>query len=502
MAEDKKAEAADDKSINELLKEYADDVKDKDLDDFLKSGDDDAFESDEAGDDESDAGDAVAAEEPKKSGGLLTGLLMLVAFAAAGAGTYVYLNKGEGMTAIMGGFAGGDTASQIDTTLQPVTAPETQPAAPALGELPAQPSPIVNEAAAPELPMPTDAPAMPAPTTGMEPPAADLLAAEAPKMPEAPKAPEASVDVSASEITPATPPVAEAVPAPTPAASDAAKAVDAWASGEPDVMQPASDLPVANIEEVKAQPVKTPKQEKAESAPAPKKAAAVSSDDGALPPPFIAIQGGKGKSAEPTKAKMAPVVEGRATASASERNINEADKTSATGDYRNMVMNGGGKIEISGSRTTFVPAGGAVANDVVPVTSPSAAAENAPRRLAISGGKSLPDGYVAAPVQSATPVPAPEIDAPAVEALAAMKPMMKAAPMPKAEEPAAMSAPAGATDAKAVLSQAMALEKAGKSGDALELYQRALELDAVYGNGKSIDRGMVYDRIGAIRAAQ
>ena len=64
-----------------------------------------------------------------------------------------------------------------------------------------------------------------------------------------------------------------------------------------------------------------------------------------------------------------------------------------------------------------------------------------------------------------------------------------------------MPAPASVQDAKTVLAQAIAMEKAGNADQALSLYQRALELDAVYADGKSIDRGMVYDRIGAIRAA-
>ena len=266
--------------------------------------------------------------------------------------------------------------------------------------------------------------------------------------------------------------------------------MDAWASGEePNVASPASDLPVQPVEEVKAQPVKS--APKHEAAPKKEKfVKQVSPEDEALPPPYVAIQGGKAKTptAGTTGGKMQPVIEGGAKAA---RNVNEADVTSASGDYRTMVMQGGGKIEISGSKTTIMPAGSSPSNDNVVPAGVSARPEAAPKRLAISGARSLPDGYVAPEpaLQVATPVAAPETDAPEIEAPAVEAPVVKAAPQAEG-------------DAKAVLSQAIALEKAGKTSEALELYQRALELDAVYGNGQSIDRGMVYDRIGAIRAAR
>ncbi|NBX66146.1 MAG: hypothetical protein EBQ96_04035 [Proteobacteria bacterium] len=479
MAEQKKAEAAaDDKSINELLKEYADDVKDKDLDDFLKS-DDDAFESDDSETSDEDKSEDTEENAPKKSGGLLTGLLLLVVFAVAGAGTYIYLNRDSGMTAIMGGFMGGE--EQVADTLEPVQpqttalSPDLEPqlptptmdAAPQPTDLPSQPLPIANEASAPPMPMATQ-------PSSEEPPAAELLTAE-------PAVPQPAAPVEA--------PVAEASPAaPVAAATDAAKAVDAWASGaESSPMMPAADLPVQPVEEVKAQPVKAaPKQE---AAPKKAQAQAPSADD-ALPPPYVAIQGNKGGASAvstATKAKMQPVVEG---SSKSARNANEADVTSATGDYRTMVMQGGGKIEIAGSKTTIMPAGMAPATDAVVPAGVSARPENAPNRLAIAGGKSLPDGYTPpVPMQAATPVVPPAMDAPEIKAPVVEAPVMKAVAQPEG-------------DAKAMLAQALAMEKAGKTGDALELYQRALELDAVYGNGKSIDRGMVYDRIGAIRAGQ
>ncbi len=133
MADEKKAVTPDeDKSINDLLDEYAGDVKDKDLDDFLKSDDEeeDAFEGDESDDEDNDK--ALADEvQPKKSGGFMSMLLIIIAFGAAGAGAYIYLNKDQGMTAIMGGFMGQDepTAQAVlDTPPTPDAAPVMMPA--------------------------------------------------------------------------------------------------------------------------------------------------------------------------------------------------------------------------------------------------------------------------------------------------------------------------------------------------------------------------------------
>ncbi len=472
--------AADDKSINELLKEYADDVKDKDLDDFLKSGDEDAFESDDSDSDEGEDADKSDEALAKKSGGgILTGLILLVAFAAAGAGTYVYLNREEGMTAIMGGFMGGETKAEADT-MQAPPAPELAPTLPApseqqataiespleKGELPAQPTTIMNET----LPMPSA-------SSDMEPPASELVSsAEVAQSIDVLATPMSARPEAAPALNPTPAPANDNAPAATPveAPAETAKAVDAWTAGINEGMDnTAAKLPEQPVAELNAKPVKAPKQETSEAAP--KKAKAVASGaDAALPPPYLSIQAQKGGAIVPTKGKMAPVVEGRAK---SGRNINEADVTSATGDYRNMVINGGGKIEVAGSKTTFVPAG--TKTDMAEPAPAEAPVTSAPR-LAISGGKSLPDGY-----QATAPVAAPKVQAPeAVET-----------PAPQTSTPAQNS-----NDAKSVLAQAMSLEKSGKTGDALELYQRALELDAVYGDGKSIDRGMVYDRIGAIRS--
>ncbi|MBU6234620.1 MAG: hypothetical protein KGQ41_02140 [Alphaproteobacteria bacterium] len=541
MAEqDKDAKSAgDDKSINDLLKEYADDVKDKDFDDFLKT-DDEAFESEDSA--EEDDGEKQPEAEPKKSGGFFTGLLLLVAFCAAGAGTYIYLNRdNEGMTAIMGGFMGSnDNQSEISMAQPP--APDAAPSMPATdstssepspfdAQPPAAPAPIMNE----PMPEATAAPvgeALPpaaelAPAPAADATAPDMLAMpaakeDAPKAPEAPAVAEAPAPapapvadtVAAAPAMPDLPaPQADAAPAApvAPAAPTATEdAVNAWASGTAPA-NTGEKLPETAVEEVKAKPAKmpaadktaatdAPKKDATKAAAAPKQAKASSSQDAALPPPYLAIQAKNGTAPSAAPAKMAPVVE---TAT---RNVNEADATKATGDYRNMVMQGGGKIEIAGSKTTFVPAGqgdAAVAAPVapaMPAEAASAPVSDAPRKLAIAGGRSMPDSYepiIDTPTLRAS-VP---VQQPAAVAPKAM-PVEEAAPAPAAPAPAAApQAATGTTDAKGVLAAAMAAEKAGNASQAIELYQRALELDAVYGNGKSIDRGMVYDRIGAIRAA-
>src|SRR5690606_22477401 len=75
---------------------------------------------------------------PKKSGGLLTMLFIVVAFGAAGAGAYMYLNKEDGMTSIMGGFSS-DTPANDTPMVIDFTAP--QPSEPMMADAPiAQPS--------------------------------------------------------------------------------------------------------------------------------------------------------------------------------------------------------------------------------------------------------------------------------------------------------------------------------------------------------------------------
>lgn len=553
MADQKKTAPQDDKSINDLLQEYADDVKDKDLDDFLKDGDDDAFET-EASEAVEDDGDDVAPvpESGGRSIGFGGGLLILLLLAGAGAGAYMYVaGRDGGVTQIMGGFKGADPSFD-DTAVAAPVAPDQAPVLPSPApqvaeDMPAQPAPIANES----------------PAMGSEEvfPAAEL-----------------EKRVAEEDQSPAqTKPVMSA--------DEAAAAVDKWAAEIGVQGEKKEDLPEQTVEEVKAKPPvtasvsatpKVEKVEKAEAAPAPAKAetpakieeapapvktvakAAPSPLDEALPPPYLAIQAQKGGAApvpQPAATSMAPVMDETkpapaAPAEVATRNLNEADVTSATGAYREMVVGGGGKIEIEGSKTSFVsadqpaamqsapqpqpaaipavvPAPAAVMQSpapqmampvvpVAPVVTAPTASNNYPAMpaLAINGGKSLPpesgdqpadprpvvDMLVSAPAPAFVAVPpstTPD-SAPLVEEKMVVTP---AVPQQPVASVAAVPATAPAADAKSVLDQAVALEKAGNPAAALPLYQRALELDAIYADGKSIDRNFVYDRIGAIRAA-
>lgn len=71
---------------------------------------------------------------------------------------------------------------------------------------------------------------------------------------------------------------------------------------------------------------------------------------------------------------------------------------------------------------------------------------------------------------------------------------------PQASALAAPAATGNAGDAQSLLAQGDAAAKAGKTDEAVALFQKALEADAVSGQGKSLDRGAVYDRIGAVLA--
>jgi len=552
--------AQDDKSINDLLKEYAEDVKDKDLDDFLKGTDDDSFDTD-SGDDDGDNDDTGvdSMDPPKKSGGFFTALMLVVAFGAAGAGAYIYLNRNEGMTAIMGGFMGGDNANQ---TAASTLAPETQPVMPAPANdmgTPAQPAPISNEATsgAPGSAYST----MEDPTTGNQP----ILAGQ-PATPDtaAPTAPAADASLPAPETTPAqpvptpvaaTPNTAELSPAMAQASEAASKAVDAWAASVGNNGAPATStantgqkLPEQAVAEVKAKAPTTAKKEKAKAAKVVEKAADTSADtseaapaaapkakaplsplDEALPPPYMAIQARKAGGATPdatafaaaapvpatSAPKMQPVVEGGASASVS-ANDNVSDVSKTTGDLATMVGQGGGKIEIvnhavaptaaPAALAAQAPAPAPVSQPVVPaprvVTQQASVPAPTPNTaIGIGGsgsGRSVPpsDDDGAAPAKAAanqTPAQSlPESTDSAPQEQGLQAPVQPSAPV---------AAPVGAQDAKALLAQAMSLENAGKGSEALSLYQRALEADAVYADGKSIDRGMVYDRIGALRAA-
>jgi len=565
MADEKKP-ADEDKSINELLDEYAGDVKDKDLDDFLKHGDEeeDVFEGEETDDEDSDK-ELVDEVQPKKSGGgFMSMLLIILAFGAAGAGAYVYLNKDQGMTAIMGGFMGQDEPEQtaaLDTPPTPDAAPVMLPAP--TDETP-QPMPIVND------PFPPAAEITPVPEPG-----ADLLA-----MPTSETGAPAGEPVAAPAADLGTPPsdaetaatavdkwmaggdsgmlnemgVAETLPEktieevkakpPTTAKKTAEKKVEKTVAKKERVKEPANDADVAAAEiaaskEVPAKDVEVLDTPKAVSAPKASKSAAVSPQDDALPPPYVAIQAKKGgaasepattttrlsvdttgekpaieKPAPASNSKMTPIIEGGAAApvqhssSGTGRDVegntnkNLADVTSATGETAAMVAKGGGMIELP-SQGVPAPVG------MMPTrTAPQPAPELRTYKLAIQGGKSLPPGTqtsvyaqipdtttgtkpatMAQPTPPAVPVARVEASQPADEP-ATISPRPQAAPS------------ASESSAPAILRAAQDAEAAGRSGDALELYQRALEVDAVQAGGTSIDRGAVYDRIGAIRAGQ
>lgn len=519
MTEEKKnaGKGEDDKSINELLNEYADDVKDKDLDDFLKGSDDDAFESDndDSGDDDTETA-ATAPQQPKKSGGMLSALALILVFGAAGAGAYMYMHRGDGMTNIMGGFAGGESAG-MGVGMEAPPAPEAATALPMPESTAGEASLVAPQPAQPAAIMNADGTMPPMPGTSAPEPQITEVFSEMPATTEA-TAPAGAIALTDASATPATP-------------ADASNAVEAWTSGtEMPAANTGAKLPEQAVGELKAKPPVTTKSAKpaklaevksaeppvmdmsAEAMPTdpqPKKAKprAQSAEDGALPPPYVAIQAGKGGTVAPAKTdaapKMAPVVEGsKSKAAPSERNINEADKTSVTGDFARMIEAGGGMIEVR-SKQDAVPA-------PVGMKQPAPKAAAPKQRmipLAINGGASLPPEQMdaamkaSAPVKAKQPVPAePKVKAVPVERVEKSAPVAKTAPAPKLDTEEAISSTMG-QNAKAVLAQAIAAEKAGKAGDALELYQRALEIDAVYAEGKSIDRGMVYDRIGAIRAS-
>ncbi|HEY8964309.1 MAG TPA: hypothetical protein VIN59_07600 [Alphaproteobacteria bacterium] len=562
----------DDKSINELLKEYAEDVKDKDLDEFLSDSNDDQF-------DDSDADDtAPVAAAPKKSGGFLSFLLFLIVVGAAGAGAWIYLNKDQGMTNVMGGF-GGDTTATLDTPPLPDTTPSmpgAEPVAAAPATTDTAESPIAspfpaNPEMATDVPAPTPivneaAPAMDTAATS-EAPAADAATATAPSFDLQDSMPEAIVaapaDTAASTPTPA--PAAEVAAPAAPSAeadSTASQAVDNWVSSATDGMAeteaklgaaptagptpeavpeatsapvaitPEAATPAVDVAEVNAKPV-----DAKANASAPKKAAAERSPyDDALPPPYKSIQAGKGASVDTTatasastssSAKMAPVVDGAAAEPTYKRGSTastEPAETRATGVYKDLVKQGGGAIDLPGLTAN-------VKNDITigqeqqparQIANPaiSMPVDNGPVQLAIQGGKSLPPemtaqtstGSVTAklpqalaedPVVPAVPVEAVETETKA-SAPVATSSSSEAAPV--ATRPAdslssnsSVAPTAPSPELRGIIQQAIAAEKSGDKEGAVALYQKALEFDAVEGDG-TLDRGMVYDRIGALRA--
>lgn len=123
---------------------------------------------------------------------------------------------------------------------------------------------------------------------------------------------------------------------------------------------------------------------------------------------------------------------------------------------------------------------------------------------------------LADPTAEAAPTPA-KMEQPKVPVMAKAKAAAVPAPMPApasdvhAPTPDQMRAVEmvtavgddadGLKDARQVLSKAKAAQAAGRTGQAIALYQKALEVDAVYGDGKSIDRAGVYDALATLRTA-
>lgn len=498
--------ALDDKSINDLLKEYADDVKDKDIDDFLQDApeeeedDDDAFEND----------DALMAEAPaKKSGGLLGLLLVLLLCGGAGAGAWWYMNRDDGMTNVMGGFQGEplNNSASFDTSASTsALVPETPPALPNLNT--SDVTVDVNEI---EIPMPS----------ANQPSAqSSLSGVMSDDLPPPPQPTTAQQDVASNDPVQA--------PATAPEAPAAAKAVTEWMAGGsspmPDVppvdekLPPVTEAPVAELKAkpVKIDPTQTARPVKADpaapaAAPAPKSAERTparspSPDDAALPPPYLAIQARKGVA--PTRTT---VITPPAPVGASEPDVyvrgstahTEPVSTRAEGIYREMVARGGGEIIKDQTIIQTPQAVTMVEQDVeylVPAPAPAAPTPAVNSTLAISGGRSLPPGQTEAAVQPRAAAPVvnvPQTSETVTVIDDTVVTLPSAAPVQSVSTPSNAAAP---NSAAALLQQAQSAEAAGQLDQALSLYQRALEADAVYGDGRSIDRGMVYDRIGAIRA--
>jgi hypothetical protein len=300
-------------------------------------------------------------------------------------------------------------------------------------------------------------------------------------MPEAQPAASAPAPVAQAAPTPLT---GNAPSAATPAAklptagsdANAQDAVSAWNNNEtPANTDPTATLPEKPVDVVKAKPVSASKaktekpkataETKPVSEPAPVRAVPkeyVSGLDGALPPPFMAIQARKAMAPAAANTSVAPPAAPVAPATVPSATLNAVPPT---------------------------------------FTQPVAAPVTPELRtvpLAINGGRSVPDNtkaYAQIPDTDTGSSPAPSVSAPEAP--------VAAAPVAISARPsAAPSVAASNGQAAAILAQAQAAEAAGDKDKALTLYTQALEADAVYGDGKSIDRGAVYDRIGAIRSGQ
>lgn len=544
----------DDKSINELLKEYADDVKDKDLDDFLQDAPD---EDDDEGLYENDD-ELMEGVAPKKRSGIVGLLAVLLLCGAAGAGAWMYLNRDDGMTTVMGGFKGEPALSDdfiASPTRTPIV-PEANPEMPAFmadnsgQNAPTGPAPELDfSAASNDLSEPVT------PTTGLRNMLADDLP---PPMPISNEGADDSLvpleDINAqaqiqsetkmsvtTDTTTQSPAgqlsagQSPAVQAPETARAPAAPsktntqdAVRDWLSTSNDDMPeveeklpPVTEVPVR---EMNARPVKNAEKPKetAKSASsssassgvsAPVRAPALSAADGALPPPYLAIQARKaaGLPATSTTATVDIVDNLEVDTQVYVRGATahtEPVSTRATGIYRELVTHGGGEIEIDTTirqsetvsvdvdtqgYTPYAPSYGASHSYATPAPQEAPAAD-----LAISGGRSYPDGRVV----KTGPNTQTSVQLPSATSTPVAPQAAQAAPAPSYAVPSApVSAPVSvASEAGRLVREAQNAEAAGKLDEAITLYQRALESDAIYGDGRSIDRGMVYDRIGAIRA--
>ena len=264
------AKSADEKSINDLLEEYAQDVKDKDIDDFLKESDGEEDEEiyepeDESAEEESEKVLAEQGQPRRRGGGLLTMALIVAAFGAAGAGAYMYLNRDSGMTTIMGGFSGTNDDVAMPPPAIAANTPDTDEgpandnvandnATPVMPAAPAQPMPIMNEAAAPDAT--AAAPEMTSTETPV--PGADVVNVPAPQL--------ETQSIPQLEPAPAAAAPAEKLPPLSAGDTGAAQAVDAWASGkDADTIKPAMPgpdgagntaalLPEKTVEVIKAKP--------------------------------------------------------------------------------------------------------------------------------------------------------------------------------------------------------------------------------------------------------
>ncbi len=606
MADDKNkpGDNADDKNINDLLSEYAD-LKDEDLQDFLKGTDsEDSFVLD-------DEEQAAAATEERRKSSLLPVIVSVVILGAAAGGAYYFISQKGGLSGAMEsvrasvpGMSGSDEPvsapmmaydepgttgtpasgdlpvpgadsmpPSADTTA-PITnadsgvatwpeadtgAPSNDNAVPGAAPVPAvagdvvmpEPMPIVNEATIANAPVPADSAlpaspevATPDTVTAAEPlpvPASedDAAALGATPAPAPVPAEITSWERAADQPAPlpeAVPEIAPA-PAPVPVAEPAPAAVP-----EKDVAA-LKATPPTNAAEPKAK--KTAKKETSSDA-APRKAkspAGTSAFDGALPPPFMAIRSGNGPAAAGATGDQGTVYVSSAgvsnggtgtpmpvqpnTVSPVTENVNHSQPDlSSANPYYDVIRQGGGMVEMVNGKvvTAATPttqaqpapqpaqqqaAPAAPAGRIAVPASPGApdydAVANARSQLVTAGGRSYPvkDGASLAAMSQPT---ASELAARQI----AGTPSLADGPVPTAPKqvapaPAAQAAPAApvasGVSAPAILQQAMQAEKAGKAADAIALYQKALEVDAVVGGGTSIDRGMVYDRIAALRGS-